>query len=73
MAANRDDIRTVREARNLRVEIGTREDGPAGVISTTTLRDFRAVRGAVVAEGETVVLTRALADALRVARATWSG
>ena len=67
MAANRDDIRTVRGARNLRVEIGTREDGPAGVISTTTLRDFRAVRGAVVVEGETVVLTQAMADALRVA------
>ncbi|PLR26561.1 arginine N-succinyltransferase [Caulobacter zeae] len=66
VAAPRDDIRTVRDARRLRVKIGEDAFGEEALISTTEVSRFRAVRAAVLIDGEAAILDRATADALGV-------
>jgi len=67
VAAPRDDIRTVRDARRLRVKIGEDAFGEEALISTTEVSRFRAVRAAVLIDGEAAILGRDAADALGVA------
>jgi len=62
----RDDIRTVREARTCHVEVGVRGETAPALISTTTLSAFRAVRGDVAIDGDTVVMPQQMADALEL-------
>ena len=66
VAAPRDDIRTVRDARRLRVKIGEDAFGEEALISTTDVARFRAVRAAVLIDGEAAILDREAADALGV-------
>lgn len=66
VAAPRDDIRTVRDARRLRVKIGEDAFGEEALISSTEVSRFRAVRAAVLIDGEAAILDRAVADALGV-------
>ncbi|AYV48338.1 arginine N-succinyltransferase [Caulobacter flavus] len=66
VAAPRDDIRTVRDARRLRVKIGEDAFGEEALISSTEVSRFRAVRAAVLIDGEAAILDRAAADALGV-------
>ncbi|MDG2527365.1 arginine N-succinyltransferase [Caulobacter endophyticus] len=66
VAAPRDDIRTVRDAKRLRVKIGEDAFGEEALISTTEVSRFRAVRAAVLIDGEAAILDRATADALGV-------
>jgi arginine N-succinyltransferase len=67
VTCRRDDIRTVRDARALSAEIVDAVDAelPA-LISTASVAAFRAVRQKAVVEGETVVISRDTADALKV-------
>jgi arginine N-succinyltransferase len=67
VAAPRDDIRTVRDARRLRVKIGEDAFGEEALISTTEVSRFRAVRAAVLIDGEAAILDRETAGALGVA------
>jgi arginine N-succinyltransferase len=66
VAAPRDDIRTVRDAKRLRVKIGEDAFGEEALISTTDISRFRAVRAAVLIDGEAAILDREAADALGV-------
>lgn len=66
VAAPRDDIRTVRDARRLRVKLGEDAFGEEALISSTDVARFRAVRAAVLIDGEAAILDRATADALGV-------
>lgn len=66
VAAPRDDIRTVRDARRLRVQIGEDAFGEEALISTTEVSRFRAVRAAVLIDGDAAILDRATAEALGV-------
>lgn len=63
----RDNIRTVRDARALTVEIAAEIDAelPA-LISTDSVAAFRAVRQKVVIDGDRAVITRETAAALKV-------
>lgn len=63
----RDNIRTIRDARVLKVEIGNdiQAELPA-LISTDSLAQFRAVRVKADIDGETVAITADAAHALRV-------
>ncbi|MBI1684397.1 arginine N-succinyltransferase [Caulobacter hibisci] len=67
VAAPRDDIRTVRDARRLRVKIGEDAFGEEALISSTEVSRFRAVRAPVLIDGEAAILGREAADALGVA------
>ncbi len=66
VAAPRDDIRTVRDAKRLRVRLGEDAFGEEALISTTEVSRFRAVRAAVLIDGEAAILDRVTADALGV-------
>ena len=66
MSCPRDEIRTVRDAQVARVEIGQRDGAAMGLVSTSVVANFRAVRGEVALEGETAIVSEAVADALRV-------
>jgi arginine N-succinyltransferase len=66
VAARRDDIVTVREARTLRVRVGEAA-GYEALVSTDSIERFRAVHTPVVIDGETAVISRQAAEALRVA------
>ncbi|NGM48256.1 arginine N-succinyltransferase [Caulobacter sp. 602-2] len=66
VAAPRDDIRTVRDAKRLRVKLGEDAFGEEALISSTDVARFRAVRAAVLIDGEAAILDRATADALGV-------
>lgn len=67
VSCGRDHIRTVRDARSLTVAVAGDVDAelPA-LISTHSVRDFRAVRQRVVVDGGTVILSGETAEALRV-------
>jgi arginine N-succinyltransferase len=62
----RDDIRTVRDARPLRVEIGDAADETPALVSTAEIGRFRAVRTPVTLGDDAVVLGARAADALQV-------
>jgi arginine N-succinyltransferase len=66
VACHRDDIRTVRDARRLKVRIGDDAFGEEVLISTTGVAAFRAVRAAALIDGEHAVLSAQAADALKV-------
>ena len=67
VTCDRDNIRTVRDARRLTVAVApeVEADLPA-LISTDSVGDFRSVRQRAVIEGDVVTLTTETADALRV-------
>lgn len=67
VCCNRDDIRTVRDARRLKVRIANEveADLPA-LISTDTVGAFRAVRQKAELSGDSVVLSSETADALKL-------
>ena len=66
VACPRDDIRSVREAVTLKVRIGEDGYGEDALIARTGLSRFRAVRAPVMIDGEVVVLSREVAEALGV-------
>ncbi|MCS6624845.1 arginine N-succinyltransferase [Roseibacterium beibuensis] len=67
VSCQRDNIRTVRDARRLTVAIADEVEAelPA-LISTDNVAAFRAVRQKAAVEGDTVTVTRETADALKV-------
>ncbi len=67
VCCERDNIRTVRDARRLIARIADEVEAelPA-LISTDSVAAFRAVRQKAAVEGETVTLTRETAEALKV-------
>ena len=67
VSCQRDNIRTVRDARRLTVAIADEVEAelPA-LISTDSIAAFRAVRQKAAVEGDQVTLTRETADALKV-------
>ena len=67
VACGRDNIRTVRDARRLTVQIADEVEAelPA-LISTDSVSAFRAVRQRAQVEGDTATLSRETADALKV-------
>jgi arginine N-succinyltransferase len=66
MGAPRDDIRTVKEARRLKVRLGEDTFGEEALVSTHDVAKFRAVRAPVLVDGEAAVLSRQAAEVLRV-------
>jgi len=63
----RDNIRTVRDARNLTVAIATEVEAELpSLISTDSIGGFRAVRQKVALDGDTAILSAETADALKV-------
>jgi arginine N-succinyltransferase len=66
MAAPRDDIRTVKEARRLTVRIGEDAFGEEALVSTDDISRFRAVRAPVLVDGDGAVLSREAAQVLGV-------
>lgn len=67
VCCDRDNIRTVRDARRLTVRLAAEVEAelPA-LISTDSIAAFRAVRQRAAVEGDTATLTRETAEALRV-------
>lgn len=67
VSCQRDNIRTVRDARRLTVAVADEVEAelPA-LISTDSVTAFRAVRQRAAVEGDTAVLSRETADALKV-------
>ena len=66
VACPRDDIRTVRDAKRLRVKLGEDAFGEEALVSTGAVSRFRAVRAPVLIDGETAILGREALDALGV-------
>jgi arginine N-succinyltransferase len=67
VCCDRDNIRTVRDARRLTARIaGEVEAELPALISTDSVAAFRAVRQRAAVEGDTVTLNRETADALKV-------
>ena len=67
VTCERDNIRTVRDARRMTVAVAREVDAelPA-LISTASAANFRSVRQRAAIEGDTVILTTETAEALRV-------
>ena len=66
VAARRDDIKTVREARRLRLKLGEDAYGEEALVSTGDIGKFRSVRAPVLIDGETAILGRDAAKALQL-------
>jgi len=66
VACPRDDIRTVRDAKRLRVKAGEDAFGEEALISTGEVARFRAIRTSVLIDGDTAILGRDAIDALGV-------
>lgn len=67
VSCRRDDIRTVRDARRLKVQLASDIDAElAGLISTDSVSAFRAVRQKLAIEGDTALITPETAAALKV-------
>jgi arginine N-succinyltransferase len=66
VAARRDDIKTVRDARRLRLRLGEDAFGEEALVSTGEIGSFRAVRAPVLIDGETAIVGRDAAQALRL-------
>ena len=58
VACPRDDIRTVRDAKRLRVKAGEDTFGEEALVSTGEVARFRAVRAPVLIDGEAAILGR---------------
>lgn len=65
VASPRDEITTVREARRMRLRLGD-VAGEEALVSTHEIGRFRAVRVPAAVEGETVMVSKEAAEALRV-------
>jgi arginine N-succinyltransferase len=69
VTCERDNIRTVRDARVLTVDIADAVEAELpSLISTDSVAGFRAVRQKAELTGTTAILTRETADALKVRR-----
>jgi arginine N-succinyltransferase len=66
MTCFRDDIRTVRDAQRVRLKIGTPQTEDVGLVSTHEIGRFRAVRVPVVVDGDSAVVSREAAEALKL-------
>jgi arginine N-succinyltransferase len=66
MSCHRDDIRTVKEARRLRVRIGEDAFGEVALVTTAEIARFRGVRAPVLIDGDSAVISREAAEVLRV-------
>ncbi|HEX5776734.1 MAG TPA: arginine N-succinyltransferase, partial [Caulobacteraceae bacterium] len=66
MSCPRDDILTVREAQRVRVKIGAVEGDEVELVTTHEIGRFRAVRVPVAVDGDTAVISKEAAEALRV-------
>jgi arginine N-succinyltransferase len=66
VACPRDDIRTVRDAKRLRVKLGEDAFGEEALISTGDVARFRAIRASVLIDGDAAILGREALDALGV-------
>ena len=66
LAAPRDEIRTVKEARRLTVRLGEDAFGEEALVSTAEIGRFRAVRTPVLVDHEHAVLSREAAGVLGV-------
>ena len=66
VAARRDDIKTVREGRRLRVRLGEDAYGEEALICSGAVARFRAVRAPVLVDGESAIIGRDAAAALGV-------
>jgi arginine N-succinyltransferase len=64
MTCVRDDIRTVRDARRLRLKVGSPEGEEAALVTTHEIGRFRGVRVPVRVEGEMAVVSPEAAEAL---------
>jgi arginine N-succinyltransferase len=65
MTCIRDDIHTVRDARRLRLKIGSPDSEDVALVTTHEIGRFRGVRVPVRIEGETAVVTPEAAQALK--------
>jgi arginine N-succinyltransferase len=65
MTCYRDDIHTVRDARRLRLKIGSPDSEEPGLVTTHEIGRFRGVRVPVVIDGETAVISPDSAEALK--------
>ncbi|ADG11054.1 arginine N-succinyltransferase [Caulobacter segnis] len=66
VACPRDDIRTVRDSKRLRVKLGEDAFGEEALISTGDVARFRAIRAPVLIDGDAAILGREALDALGV-------
>lgn len=67
VSCQRDNIRTVRDARRLTVSVADEVEAELpSLISTDSIAAFRAVRQKAAIEGDSVVLNRETADALKI-------
>ncbi|WP_269716761.1 arginine N-succinyltransferase [Caulobacter sp. NIBR2454] len=66
VSAPRDDIRTVREAKVMKIAAGDDGFGEELLVSTSRIGGFRAVRSAVLIDGDRAILSREAIDALGV-------
>jgi arginine N-succinyltransferase len=67
VACPRDEIRTLKESRRLRLKLASEvEDAVMGLAAVDAIRDYRAVRSAMRIDGESVVLPRQSAELLKL-------
>jgi len=66
VACHRDAIRTVKDSRVLPVTVETEPEGHKGLVSTNSVRGFRAVRAVVEVAADHAYISRETADALKV-------
>lgn len=66
VACRRDDIRSVREGKRLRVEIAAEPEGPPLMLASNALSDFRALRAVVAPDDERAYVSAQTAERLRV-------
>lgn len=66
VSAPRDDIRTVREAKVLKVAAGDDDFGEEVLVSTSRVGGFRAVRTPVLMDGDRAIVSREAMEALGV-------
>ncbi len=66
LAAPRDEIRTVKEARRLSVKLGEDAFGEEALVSTAEIGRFRAVRAPVLVDHDSAILSRDAAEVLGV-------
>ena len=66
MTCQREQIRTIRETRSLRVEIGEQAGAEPRLLSTSEIEHFRCVRAPAKVRAETVAIELEAAEALGV-------
>jgi arginine N-succinyltransferase len=66
MTCARDNVATIRNAREYRVEVDATVQGDLALVATPGIQDFRCVRAAAIREGEVAAITPETARALGV-------